>query len=125
MKSTFFILVCSVLFLSSCAHFKKVGWVLSSNPSPHSPESIQRGSGIYKNYCLSCHGLTARGDGPAKNQLLTQPADLIAVAKKRWDSTFAAHVAFGKAGNKEMPKFESTLTEQEVWDVTNYIYSLK
>jgi mono/diheme cytochrome c family protein len=38
-------------------------------------DSIQ-GPALYKAYCASCHGVSAKGDGPMAKSLKVQPADL-------------------------------------------------
>jgi mono/diheme cytochrome c family protein len=38
-------------------------------------DSIQ-GPALFKAYCASCHGLTAKGDGPMAKSLKVKPADL-------------------------------------------------
>ena len=114
-----------LLFVSGCSHFQKAAWVFSSNPYADDPASAQRGKMVYQKQCLSCHGKSGLGDGPNSKNLKTTPANLIDLANNHWDSTFAARVAYGKSSNEEMPRFVDSLTEQEIWDVTNYIYSLK
>ena len=41
-----------------------------------------RGSGLYINYCGSCHGPNAKGDGPMAPALTKKPADLTLIAKR-------------------------------------------
>ncbi len=36
---------------------------------------IQRGREVYHKFCVGCHGLDGRGDGPAAIRLITQPRD--------------------------------------------------
>ena len=40
------------------------------------------GSDAFKSYCGSCHGTSARGDGPLANELRYRPADLTRIAKR-------------------------------------------
>jgi len=40
------------------------------------------GYGTYVNYCGSCHGPDAKGDGPMRAALLVKPADLTLIAKR-------------------------------------------
>ena len=114
-----------LLLLNGCSAVGKVAWVFSSNPTKNSLQSLERGKAIYESNCLSCHGIDGRGKGPLAKELATTPADLIEIAQSRWDSTFAAHVAYGKTGNQEMPAFVDKLSKEEIWDVTNFVYSLK
>ncbi|HET9314999.1 MAG TPA: c-type cytochrome [Vicinamibacteria bacterium] len=40
------------------------------------------GPALYKGYCASCHGPSAKGDGPIAHALRFQPADLTQIAKR-------------------------------------------
>lgn len=40
------------------------------------------GPALYKGYCSSCHGSSAKGDGPIAHALRFQPADLTQIAKR-------------------------------------------
>jgi mono/diheme cytochrome c family protein len=40
------------------------------------------GPALYKGYCSSCHGPSAKGDGPIAHALRFQPADLTQIAKR-------------------------------------------
>ena len=41
------------------------------------------GRGMFQSYCAACHGLTAKGDGPAAPALTPKPANLTEFAKRR------------------------------------------
>jgi mono/diheme cytochrome c family protein len=41
------------------------------------------GSEFYQRYCASCHGIEAKGDGPAAAALKTPPKDLTRIAARR------------------------------------------
>src|SRR5262245_57827612 len=40
------------------------------------------GPALYKGYCSSCHGPSAKGDGPIAHALRYQPADLTQIARR-------------------------------------------
>ena len=44
--------------------------------------AVKTGSGVYVNYCGSCHGPNAKGDGPMAPALTKKPADLTQIAKR-------------------------------------------
>lgn len=44
-------------------------------------QSVQ-GADTFKAYCVSCHGIQAKGDGPAATALKKAPADLTTIAKR-------------------------------------------
>lgn len=70
-----------------------------------------KGSDLFRAYCASCHGLDAKGDGPAAASLKVKPADLTTLAKRNGgifpdarvrkiimgDDVLASH------GSREMP----------------------
>ena len=41
------------------------------------------GAGMFRGYCAPCHGVSAKGDGPAAAALNPKPADLTQFAKRR------------------------------------------
>lgn len=40
------------------------------------------GESVYKTYCATCHGKTAKGDGPLATELRNAPPDLTRLAKR-------------------------------------------
>jgi nucleotide-binding universal stress UspA family protein/mono/diheme cytochrome c family protein len=40
------------------------------------------GSAVFQTYCASCHGTTARGDGPLASSMTRKPANLTEIAKR-------------------------------------------
>jgi high-affinity iron transporter len=39
------------------------------------PAAIEHGRGLYKTYCVACHGNSGRGDGPAAGAMKPSPRD--------------------------------------------------
>jgi mono/diheme cytochrome c family protein len=86
---------------------------------PH-PALVEMGQELFVQYCASCHGSGARGDGPAAGALKTQPADLTRIAARRGGSFPAGEIArkidgrFAPEahGTREMPVWGSTFTSQ-------------
>jgi len=57
----------------------------AQQPSTQTAEAVVSGTGgdaIFKSYCGSCHGTSARGDGPLADVLRIRPADLTRIAKR-------------------------------------------
>jgi mono/diheme cytochrome c family protein len=50
--------------------------LLTSTAAHARSNEIRRGRALYLQYCASCHGLTAEGDGPVAHALTTPPANL-------------------------------------------------
>jgi len=91
-------------FLGLAAQTKKVEVKPAKRTSPASGEQM------YVNYCAACHGVSAKGDGPAASALKQQPADLTQLAKKhggKYPSEYVASILQGKRevtphGSEEM-----------------------
>jgi mono/diheme cytochrome c family protein len=80
-------------------------------PEAPTPESVEDGRQLFRIYCVGCHGLSARGDGPAAGRLRTPPTDLTRIEPAE-DGTFPReriHRAIGGIeetpghGPREMP----------------------
>jgi putative copper export protein/mono/diheme cytochrome c family protein len=91
---------------------------------PYHASSISRGLEIYRSRCAACHGVAGWGDGPAGAGLPRKPADLT-----------AAHTAQHTAGDMfwwisrgipaaGMPGFAGTLSDDDSWDLVNFIRAL-
>ena len=93
------------------------------NPIPRSAESIARGRQLFAKDCAVCHGTEGRGDGVAAAALPQRPDDLsrIALPPIFPDGVVAYRI---NNGVKMMPAFKSTLSENEIWDLLNFIRSL-
>jgi mono/diheme cytochrome c family protein len=90
------------------------------NPVPADAASIGRGKGVYTAECLTCHGPSGKGDGPQAAQLETNPGNL---TKLQGQSPGALFWKVSE-GKKPMPTFSTKLSEQQRWDVVNYIQTL-
>ena len=70
----------------------------------------QEGRALFTTYCASCHGVSARGDGPIPSSLRVRPADLTQFAAKNGGVFPAAKTGriidgrgVGAHGNPDMP----------------------
>ena len=43
---------------------------------------VPSGKVMYQQYCASCHGISAKGDGPLASLLIVRPADLTTLTKR-------------------------------------------
>jgi len=95
------------------------------NPVPATPESIAAGQQVYQKYCRFCHGPEAKGDGPMAPEG-THPSNLTDDTWDRGssDGEIFAVIRDGAGPKFDMKGFKSKLTEQEMWNVVNYIRSL-
>jgi mono/diheme cytochrome c family protein len=92
------------------------------NPVPKDQDSIERGNALYQKFCVTCHGKSGQGDGPLANNLKPKPANLVNRAARHSDGDFAWKITNGRGA---MPAFKNQLTENEIWDLTNFIKGLK
>jgi mono/diheme cytochrome c family protein len=90
------------------------------NPVAADAASISRGKGVYTAECFTCHGASGKGDGPQAKDLEKNPGNLTKLQGQS-DGALFWKVSEGK---KPMPTFSSKLTEQQRWDVVNYIQTL-
>jgi mono/diheme cytochrome c family protein len=97
---------------------------LLRNPIARSAVSIARGRLLFEKNCAVCHGAEGRGDGAAATALPRRPDDLSKIAPPPIfpDGVVAYRIANGVG---TMPAFRSTLSENEIWDLLNFIRSLK
>jgi mono/diheme cytochrome c family protein len=92
------------------------------NPIPAAEASIAAGKVVYVKNCLACHGPLGKGDGPKSVDLNPKPHDLTAPAvTEQSDGALFWKITEGK---KPMPTFEKLLSEQERWQVINYVRTL-
>lgn len=93
------------------------------NPIPRSAESVARGRQLFAKDCAICHGPEGRGDGVAAAALPQRPDDLSKIAPPPIfpDGVVAYRIINGV---RMMPPFKSTLSENEIWDLLNFIRSL-
>ena len=89
--------------------------------SAYAAVSIAHGAHLYEVHCVGCHGANGKGDGPAAVGLAKPPANLT-----------EPHTALHTAGDMYwwlthgmarggMPGFAAELTDQERWDMVNFL----
>ena len=93
------------------------------NPVASDDKSIAAGKTVYVGNCLACHGKTGKGDGPSAAGLEPHPGDLS--SSKVQDQTDGELFWKVTVGRKPMPTYEKTLSEEQRWQVVNYLRTLK
>lgn len=84
-----------------------------------------RGGLVYANYCVTCHGMNADGNGRAARLYTPRPANLRATDKN--DAYIALIVRQGgeKLGRSpKMPPWGEELADEQVRDVVSYVRSI-
>jgi mono/diheme cytochrome c family protein len=93
------------------------------NPVPSADDSITAGMMNYSTHCQSCHGERGDGKGERAEKLSIAPSDLT-------DAHAMSLVTDGELfwkishGRRPMPAFQGKLTEQERWQLVDYIRTL-
>ncbi len=95
------------------------------NPIPMSAASVAAGKEAFQANCAVCHGGSGRGDGPMARTLNPPPADLTAShVDAHTDGDIFGWIENGYPGSA-MPGFSSQLSESEIWQIVNYVRSLR
>ncbi len=108
--------------------------IAASTPVPPSPESVARGAAVYATLqCAKCHGEDGRGTGAVATRFeddwgftlhsanLTEPWTFHGGAEPA--DVFMRFRA-GVSGTP-MPSYKGTATDAEMWDLSNYVASLR
>jgi mono/diheme cytochrome c family protein len=93
------------------------------NPIAMSEASTQAGQALYVKTCAACHGKTGLGDGPKAKSLKTAPGDFLKAESQ--NQTDGEHFYKTKTGRGDMPKYEGKMTDDDIWNIVNYIRTLK
>lgn len=82
------------------------------------------GAALFAANCVACHGVEGKGDGPRAYFIFPRPRNFTSPESRRALSRPAifAAVQHGVRG-REMPAWRHVLSEQEIADVTEYVFS--
>jgi mono/diheme cytochrome c family protein len=108
------------------------------------PAANDRGQKLYMEYCTSCHGADAKGNGPVASTLKTPPGDLTKITREggkfphaRISMVIAGEVGqteIAAHGTREMPVWgpifrairpDKSTARLDVYALTRYIESLQ
>ena len=79
---------------------------------PH-PWLVEAGAEDFRRYCVPCHGVSGRGDGPVALQLRQSPADLSLIAARRGGDFPHAEIA-ERIDGRFIPESHGT-REMPIW----------
>ncbi len=102
-------------------------YVVMRNPIPPDEASILRGGETYATHCATCHGDSGAGDGPAGAKLDPAPANIARTSQILNDGYLFWRITEGGVGepfNSAMIAWGNILSENERWDVLNYVRAL-
>jgi putative copper resistance protein D len=96
-----------------------------STPVPFDAISISNGSILFSQNCTTCHGPQGKGNGIIAKTFNPPPTDLLTEAHtaKHTAGDFFHWLTNGIVGTG-MPSFSSNLSEEDRWDVVNYIHAM-
>jgi mono/diheme cytochrome c family protein len=98
-----------------------------TSPIPADDASIARGGETYATHCATCHGDGGMGDGPGGATLDPLPAAIAHTSQMMGDDYLFWRVSEGGLGdpfNTGMIPWGNILTEEQRWDVLNYVRAL-
>jgi mono/diheme cytochrome c family protein len=93
------------------------------NPIAKSEASNKAGQALYTKNCASCHGKAGLGVGVKARALKTFPGDFSSAAYQ--DQTDGEHFYKTKFGRGEMPKYEGKMSDNDIWNMVNYMRTFK
>lgn len=92
------------------------------NPVAPNEQSIAAGKLIYTKNCNDCHGKKGKGDGPKSGDLEKTPRDFTKEDfQKQSDGSIFWKISEGR---KPMPSFKKDLSDEQRWQVINYVRTL-
>jgi len=93
------------------------------NPFKGDMEATQKGKKLYAKLCAVCHGNKGKGDGVAGAALNPQPANFTSdKVKSQSDGALYWKITEGRP---PMASYKETLTDEERWQLVNYIRELE
>lgn len=103
---------------------KEVIRITGMKIAPNQWPNLATGKNLFAKHCQSCHGINGKGDGPLSAGLEPAPSNFHTQVMEGM-SPFQVYntVRLGLDGTA-MRAF-TELTEQEVWDISNYVISLR
>lgn len=125
-------LLCLILLAATCGlaaagpEKKSPEWY---NEYPHkdTPEAaIYRGSIVFNNYCILCHGVKADGKGRAAKLYDPKPANLVMSDKNDdYKELIIRRGGAALARSQFMPPWGEELTDEQISDLVAYLRSIQ
>lgn len=95
----------------------------NKNPFSGNEDATKKGKAIFTQMCSMCHGVKGRGDGMAGTALTPKPANLTSdKVQSQSDGAIFWKITEGRT---PMASYKTVLTEEQRWQVINYIRTLK
>jgi putative copper resistance protein D len=96
-----------------------------SPPVPFDTISIANGAALYAQHCVECHGHQGMGNGIKSRTLSTKLPDLLTEphTAEHTPGDFYNWITYGMV-NTDMPGYAEKLSDEERWDLVNYVHAL-
>lgn len=99
------------------------------NPVAATPESVAKGKQLYegKGTCIKCHGASGKGDGPGAKMVRPAPRNMTNPEwqKVRTDGEMFWIIKNGSPGTGMVALIPSDISEDDAWNIINYVRTLK
>lgn len=96
----------------------------ATNPILPDAESIAMGQALFTENCVPCHGPEGRGNGPTAQTLSPPPADFAAGHTATHTDGDLYYWILQGIEDTAMPAFGDQLTEEQAWNLVNYVRRL-
>jgi len=93
--------------------------------TPSRLPDLPRGAALYQQQCVSCHGVSGRGDGPLAATLVPKPIDFHDRARQQQRSLFSLFNTIGLGVKDTDMRAYTDLSEQQRWDLAFYIGAMQ
>lgn len=94
----------------------------NKNPLENNEKATREGKKLYAQFCAICHGKKGKGDGMAGMSLKPRPANFTKdIIQKQSDGAIYWKITEGKP---PMAAYKGVLTEEQRWQLVNFIRSL-
>lgn len=127
-NSFFMIFLLMLFFLNNVSKAQSNTWASPKaasevqNPLAGNTEILKYAQVIYESYCAPCHGNKGKGDGIAAAGLAVKPADHTSdIVQKQTDGALYWMIS---QGHGPMPSYKTVLTDNQRWEIVNYIRTL-
>ncbi len=85
--------------------------------------SVSRGEGVYRIYCVACHGASGAGDGPVAQRGFPPPPPLTSGKSAQMKDGQLFHIL--TYGQGSMSSMAAQLDHNKRWDAVNYVRALQ